>query len=471
MSKWSCTEIRDVSNGQWLIEPATDQIEFAGVAIDSRELSKSQFFFAFVGEHTDGHAYLRDAANAGVSLCIVSDADKVPTDLDVPVLVVSDALDAITALAFAWRERIKAKVIAVTGSNGKTTTCRMIHSVCAQSGRSHVSQKSFNNALGVPITILNTPEDSDYLVAELGTSSLGEIASRADLAKPDIAVITSIGAAHLEELGDRRGVAKEKAAIVHALRDGSTAVIPEGVAELEAAIESIAKNRAIVRIGGGSNVSVIESTSTHTTFSLNGDLFSIPMLGKHNAMNASMAVVVGRSLGISDESIAAGLRSAKLPEMRFDRIEIPTHTKPIELFNDAYNANPDSMRAALETFDSLEVDGPKVAVLAEMLELGDHGNAQHAAIVAGLIRYESIDRFVLVGKAFARAGRGTENNRITISETFDDHAMTTITRTIKPGSCVLLKGSRAMRLERIVYILFNQAAANPTADTKPQTHA
>ena len=190
IAQWSIKEIESITNARWLIEPKQDTIEFAGASIDTRSTKSNQFFFAFVGEHTDGHQYLTQAQVAGASLCIVSHQDRVPQDIQVPVLIVDDVLLSITQLAQIWRSKLNATVIGITGSNGKTTTCRILHAICKQAGPAWVSQKSFNNALGVPITILNTPTDATFLIAELGTSSKGEIAQRSTLLKPDIGIIT-----------------------------------------------------------------------------------------------------------------------------------------------------------------------------------------------------------------------------------------------------------------------------------------
>jgi len=460
MSALTFEDIRIVMDAGWVIEPKPEAFDFVGVAIDTRAIEPGQIFFAFVGEQADGHDFLAQAVKAGAGMGIVTDAAKVPNDLEMPVLIVDDVLEAITNLASAWRQRLKAKVIAITGSNGKTTTCRLVHSVCAQSGTSVVSQRSFNNALGVPITILNTPEDADYLIAELGTSSPGEIAARSMLIEPDIAVITSIGSAHLEELGDRDGVACEKAQIVKALSDGAHAIIVGGIAELESALASESDRVQITRIGTQVPIEIVEATDRHTSFTLAGEGFAVPMLGRHNASNASLAIAVGRVLGIDDDAIRAGLMRAKLPAMRFDRIEIPTKTDPIVLYNDAYNANPDSMRAALATFDGLNLEGEKIAILGDMLELGDHSAEQHRALVNELVNYLSIDRFILVGPAFADAA--SPSDRVMIYPEPDAQAMTQIARSVLPGSSLLLKGSRGIALERLVYILIGSSAARPT---------
>lgn len=471
MNEWTRDQLETITQGRWIIAPKHDSIPFAGVAIDSREIITDQFFIAFVGEHVDGHAYLNRAAQLGASMCIVTDATKVPKDLGIPVLVVADALDAITQLARAWRQRLSAKVIAITGSNGKTTTCRLVQSICAQAGKSSGSIKSFNNALGVPITILNTPLDTDFLIAELGTSSPGEIAQRAALVEPDIAIITSIGSAHLEQLGNRAGVAKEKASIIRALKPGATAIIPHGIEELDAALAGIDPAINLIRFGPTNDaphrVHTASSTLTHTHFTLDREPFVVPMLGAHNASNASIAVLVGRSLGLADDTIRAGLLSATPPKMRLDRIEISTTSEPIIIYNDAYNANPDSMRAALSTFDQLTIDAPKVAILGEMLELGPHSKSQHQQLVNQLDQYASISRFILVGAAFSQFLSDVDQSRFTIIPNTSDESMQRIALSIAPGSCALLKGSRGNRLERIVQLLSHQ----PNEHTNIHTHA
>jgi len=467
MSVWSFDQICRVVNGRWMSQPKDDSFDFGGVAIDTRSLQPGQIFIAFVGEQTDGHKFIAQAAAAGASMCIVTEQSKVPAGLMLPVLIVDDPIVAITQLAIVWRSMLSAKVIAITGSNGKTTTCRLVHALCAQSGKSYVSSKSFNNELGVPITVLNTPSDAEYLVAELGTSSAGEIAQRAMLIKPDIAVITSIGSAHLEELGDRQGVANEKAEIIRALSPDATAVIPAGIEELEQAISTMQEPNRIVRV----DASLVEITgidSAYTIFMFDGEPFAVPMLGMHNAMNASLAIEVGRALGIDDDAIREGLKNATPPAMRLERIEIATKAQPIVIYNDAYNANPDSMRAALNTFDAIKCDSSKIAILGDMLELGAHSIAEHQAIVDTLHQFKSIDQLKLAGECFAQAT--TNLDWIMQIASINDESMANIAGTIAPGSTVLLKGSRGIELERIVHILCEQhQSEEQRSNIRPET--
>lgn len=440
------------SVGQWFIQPSATSPNPVGIAIDTRELAAGQIFVAFKGERVDGHGYLSQASKKGAALCIVTDAERVPDGFDCPVLIVRDPVDAMTRLAAQWRSKLRATVVGVTGSNGKTTTARFIHAVLSQGGKTWVSSKSHNNAIGVPMSILNTPMDAQFAVFEIGTSSPGEIAARSSLVQPDISVITSIGRAHLEELGSLAGVCTEKASILAHTK--AIGVIPAGNEQLDDAIDVLNPSCALHRFEQ-SSLKGLELGSQSLSFNIDENKFVVPAPGMHNAFNAAKAVLIGRECGMNDEQIAMGLANAKLPEMRLDRVEIPTNTDPIVLFNDAYNANPDSTRAALAFFESLNDLGTKVVVLGDMLELGESSESEHQSLVHELETdavQSSIDRCILVGPEYARvAGDGFE-----VFPSIDDYAMTEIARTIKPGDVVLLKGSRGIGLERLVYILINR---------------
>ncbi|MDF1810200.1 MAG: UDP-N-acetylmuramoyl-tripeptide--D-alanyl-D-alanine ligase [Phycisphaerales bacterium] len=452
MTLWNAQEIQSTIEGQWINKPLTDSIAFDGVAIDSRSIKNNQFFFTFIGEQTDGHQYLSQAQHSGASLCIVTHPDRVPNDITIPVILVNDALDAITKLAIQWRSKLNATVIAITGSNGKTTTCRLMYSICKQAGSTRVSQKSFNNALGVPITILNTPIDTQYLVAELGTSSPGEISQRAQTIKPDYAIITSIGRAHLEELKDTTGVAMEKGAIVHSLTSNGTAVIPHGIQELDSALESVEQDCKIIRVDPKTAFKVIDIKGDTTQFIIDDQQFHLNMLGQHNVSNATMAIVAAQALGLDPQEIRDGIANAQPPEMRLERLEIPTNTKSILIYNDAYNANPDSVRAALETFDSMNLQegANRVAILGSMLELGSQSDQEHRNLVDELNKYPSIDRFVLVGSQYPK---DIDNPMISRFTSSNQETMIEIGNSITPGSCILLKGSRGIALEKIIPII------------------
>jgi len=447
MSGMDWDTIVAVTAGQWAIEPAPGQQPPVGVAIDTRELHRGQTFVAYVGDRVDGHEYMVQAKVLGAAMCVVTDPSKIPEGFDVPTLVVDDSTGAMTAMAKHWASLLHGIIIGVTGSNGKTTTTRLIHAVLSHAGESWVSSKSHNNAIGVPMSILNAPIDARFVIFELGTSSPGEIKDRASLVQPDISVITSIGRAHLQELGSIEGVCAEKSSILCGTR--TLGIVPGGIKELEDAIGECSHDCDLERLAADQLDGVV-CTDRSVSFDLDGHRFTAPVPGVHNASNAAMAVLVGRACNMSDTDIAAGLAKTKLPQMRLDRVEIPTKTDSIVIYNDAYNANPDSTRAAIAFFASIHSEAQKVMILGDMLELGSAADSEHKAMVADL----DIDlgRVVLVGPLYAKAaGQGDE-----ICPSTDDHAMSELARTIKPGDLVLLKGSRGIGLERLVYILINR---------------
>ncbi|MFG0313098.1 MAG: Mur ligase family protein, partial [Phycisphaerales bacterium] len=236
MNAWAWDDFARVAGGVWHAAPHDDALSFVGVSIDTRSIEPGQVFFAFEGEQVDGHAYLQNARDGGAGACVVTHTERVPGDLGIPVLAVDDPQAALTRLASAWRDRIRAKVIAITGSNGKTTTCRLMEGVCGAAGKTYASPRSFNPALGVPITLLNTPIDAEYLVAEVGMSTPGEIAARNATLRPDVAIITSIGRAHLEGLGSIENIAKEKAQLIATSPVDAVGVIPGEIGVLEDAL-------------------------------------------------------------------------------------------------------------------------------------------------------------------------------------------------------------------------------------------
>jgi UDP-N-acetylmuramoyl-tripeptide--D-alanyl-D-alanine ligase len=448
MNAWAWDDFAGTAGGSWHTPPRDEAIPFAGVSIDTRSIEPGQVFFAFDGEQVDGHAFLGAAQQRGAGACVVTHGERVPDDIGIPVLVVGDALDALTRLADAWRARIRAKVIGITGSNGKTTTCRLMEGVCGAAGKTYASPKSFNNALGVPITVLNTPIDAAYLVAEVGMSTPGEIAARTRTLRPDVSIVTGIGRAHLEGLGSIENIAIEKAQLITTAPAGAVGVIPHGIGSLDAALDG--DPHRIERLGDGFRVEQIDQGGC--AFSVDGASFRVPIPGKHNAHNAGLCVLAARALGIEDAAIRAGLAQAKPPAMRFERVEIETRSDPIVVINDAYNANPDSMRAALATFVGLQAPGRKIAVLGEMLEMGKTGPGEHRSLAEHAVGFDGLDRVILLGASFgsALADEPIDDSRVEVIPDRSDGAITALASSILPGDTVLIKGSRGVRLERLV---------------------
>jgi UDP-N-acetylmuramoyl-tripeptide--D-alanyl-D-alanine ligase len=363
----------------------------------------------------------------------------------------------------------RTKVIAVCGSNGKTTTTRLIDHVLSQFFRGTASKKSFNNAVGVPLTILSAKENDQYLVCEVGTNAPGEIAQLGEVVQPDIAVITSIGREHLEKLGDLAGVAKEEAAILKFVRPKGCVVATGDAPELR---EHLAKPVGVVVTFGRDKSASLRLTSVQhearenggvgLVFTINGrQEVRLPLVGEHNALNAIAALAVARRMGADDAKAAAALANAGGAEMRLARVDVAG----VHVLNDAYNANPDSMLAAMHTATALRTSvmksaGRLVLVLGEMLELGTASEASHrlvAKAAAGLVG-KGVDLVVLVGAGMKPAldelnAAGVGADRACWMPDADEPSQRRVLALLRAGDIVLLKGSRRVRLERVLEAL------------------
>lgn len=512
MTFWTPENLRQAINGTWVALPTSSAPDaeaeppaslvgekprvawsISGLSTDTRTLKPGQVFLALSGERFDGHTKLAEAHAAGSPLAIIDNPAAIgsppPT---LAILRVADTRRALLQLAAAYRQTLtRTAVIAICGSNGKTTTVRLLDSVLSTTLKGSASQKSFNNSIGVPLTILAAQPSDHYLIAEVGTNAKGEIAALAKVLQPDLAVITSIGREHLEKLNSLREVAREEASVLEFLRattpvpGGGAAIINADAPHLLDTITTMAahgaiKPKALITFGQSPTaaVRVITTDTTHTNpgittrFTLNDrTTFTIPLPGEHNATNAAATIAVARRLGLKDDAIAQGLACAKGPEMRLDI----TTTAGITIINDAYNANPDSMRASLRTAKSLWTESTRrIAVLGDMLELGEHTAAEHESLLRELLADTTLhlNELVLVGPSMTAAAtrvpplseRGTgvptasttsvsQRPRISTHPTLTDTSITTLAQSLHAGDTLLLKGSRAMRLERIAAAL------------------
>ncbi len=463
--------IRSVCGGTWLARPlGPDRPSLTGVSTDSRTLKPGQIFFALKGDNHDGHRFLQQAARAGAAMAVIDRAEAAPQLLldELPkgfsLLLSANASTALLRLAGAYRRSLETtKVIAVGGSNGKTTTTRMIQAILSRSLRGSASIKSFNNAVGVPLTILGAKRGDHYLVCEVGTNAPGEIATLAEVVQPDIAVITSIGREHLEGLASIEGVVHEEASLLSTIRPGGLAVVtadaPPSVTRTlsDLSRQAHTAGRALLRVGlaydADLRVSDFEHTPKGSRFCINDrSWIQTPLLGRHNAANAASAAAVARRLGIDWPQIIEGLAMVRPPEMRLERVD----ASGIRFLNDAYNANPESMLAALRVFEECFTDDParKIAVLADMLELGEAGEEAHAEIGEALAASKGVDLAVLVGPlmrhAAERLSRAWDPGRFVYLAQSRPAELSQIASMLRPGDAVLLKGSRRNALERII---------------------
>jgi UDP-N-acetylmuramoyl-tripeptide--D-alanyl-D-alanine ligase len=373
---------------------------------------------------------------------------------------VADTLQALQQLAASYRKQSKVKVIGITGSNGKTTTKDMVAAIASQQYVVHKTGGNFNNHIGLPLTILAMPENCQVLVLEMGMSGFGEIEQLSLIGQPDAAIVTIIGESHLEQLGSRAGIAQAKMEITAGLAPGGLLVVPgdEPLIQEIVAAGRLDEKFDLVRFGDGEGVDItltgVMTQPDATSFGVNvtNEVFTVPMAGEHNARNALTAIAVGYWLDIPVQAIKWGLRNMVPTGMR---MEITKLDSGLTIVNDAYNASPTSMRAALNWFGSLGGYRRKIAVLGDMLELGPDSAQLHSAI-GDQLTPATADAILTYGpqaSLIADAARPHFPDGNVVA--FDNQeALATLLLTITSNQdIVLLKGSRGMKLEQLIPLL------------------
>jgi UDP-N-acetylmuramoyl-tripeptide--D-alanyl-D-alanine ligase len=424
------------------------------VCTDSRAAQAGDLFFALSGEKFDGHDFLGEVAKKGAT-AVVIDHNRRPAALpDCAVLEVDNVRAALGRLAARYRTDFDLPVVVVGGSNGKTTTKNLIAAVLGQKFPTVWSEASFNNDIGVPMTLLRLEKTHQAAVLEAGTNHPGELAPLVRMIRPQYGVITNIGREHLEFFGDMAGVAAEEGALAEGLpADGKLFI--NGDSEWAAKIAA-RTNAQVVRVGQSSanewRASGIRVSMRGTTFRVNAPdknftgEWRINLLGRHQVTNALLAIAVGEELGLDRPAVRDGLSRCEPAKMR---LELYT-AGGIRVLDDAYNANADSMLAALQVLNDLPCKGRRVAVLGDMAELGAQSETAHAEVGAAVASL-GVEQLITVGKMsqiMAQAARDGGLNRVI--ELADAEAAAGALKTfLKPGDLVLLKASRAARLERI----------------------
>ena len=431
------------------------------VCTDSRQAKEGDLFFAIRGDKFDGHDFLNEVAAKNVAAVVV-EKSKVqspkPKVLNCATLVVDDARIALGKLAAAYRRQFDLPIVCVGGSNGKTTVKELFASVLRQKFSTLASEASFNNDIGVPLTLLRLEKSHQAAVLEAGTNHPGELAPLVKMIQPEFGVLTNIGREHLEFFGNVAGVAQEEGRLAELLPSDRKLFVN---GDNEWTEKIVARTKAkIVRVGLGKEndwrADKIRLDKNGVTFRVTTakeefcGAYRINLLGRHQVVNALFAIVVGEELGLSRAEIQGGLADCKPPKMRLQFWE----ANGVRVLDDAYNANADSTIAALETLCDLPLQGRRVAVLGDMEELGVHSESAHAEVGRRAAELK-IGQLFAVGKmaaVMAKAARDGGLNRVIEFENVEA-AVTAIRKFLKTGDVVLLKASRASRLERIAETL------------------
>jgi len=433
---------------------------FHGVSTDTRTLSAGSLFVALKGEQFDGHGFVDEAFSCGAGAAVVS----VGLAATGPLILVDETLKALGAIAAAHRAALPVQVVAVTGSTGKTTTKEMIAAILSQGGPTARTPGNFNNEVGVPLALLDLDQSHRAAVVELAMRGRGQIAYLAAMAKPQVGVITNVGLSHMELLGSREAIAETKAELLAALADDGTAVLN---ADDECFEFLRRRSRAkVVSFGTkAAQVQVSEVTigaDARVQFRLRGwwgeQQIRLQAAGRHHALNAAAAAAAAMSAGAKAKWVEAGLGAFEAADMRGQITAAPAGYTVI---NDSYNAAPDSMRAALELLMDLPGER-KWAVLGDMKELGELSANWHREVgelaaglgIAGLVTVGAL------GRAIAEGARPGMVERNVIEAESNAEAAAAIAARMKAGDVVLVKGSRAMKMEEIVRSLTGKSGGH-----------
>lgn len=448
---------------------ADKDTEIAGVVTDSRKITTGCLFVPLAGDNFDGHHYSAAALAAGAAATLWQQ-DKGAAPEGGAVILVEDTLAALQKLAAAYLSEAAPQVVAITGSNGKTTTKDMITALLEGQYKVHKTQGNFNNHIGLPLTVLSMSEDVDIAVLEMGMSSRGEISLLASLAPPDVAVITNVGESHLLQLGSRKEIARAKLEIAGGLKPGGL-LIYNGDEPLLAEVMAEASFQApermqTLRFGFAADNDVYPTgIMTHaggmtftTAYLAEERAFTLPLPGRHNVSNALSALAVARHYEITEPNIEEGLKRLKLTGMR---IEVMLTVSGLTLLNDAYNASPTSMKAAIDVLQSMQTAGSRIAVLGDMLELGPDEAEFHREIGEYLDPALTDLVFAFGPLSAGLAEAATEKFGPERVFAFTDKAELSAVLNAKCGAkdVVLFKASRGMRLEEALHSLdehFNQ---------------
>ncbi len=448
----SLKKMSQVIQGE-LVLPTLSQSDVEGISIDSRTTRSGDLFFAIQGKRLDGHQFVTQALERGAHAGVVS-RGSMSGDMSLPLVYVDDVNRAFQNFAHWYRRQQKLSVIGVTGSNGKTTTRNMIHTVLSTFMKGVQSPANYNNEFGVPLSIAQIEKGDQYAVLELGASSLGEIRELAQLALPDIGVITGIGPSHLEHFGSLERTADAKGELFEALSESGFAIL-NGDDAFASHLVSKTSARTL-RIGFSEQndlrAHTIQQTEEGVSFQIDGTDFLVPVFGKHFVYAALFAIAVAKEFGVSNQDLTEGMRQVNSVSGRCCVEQVG----PWTLIDDSYNSSPVSMKAACQSLQDWSGSGKRIVVMGDMLELGAETKRYHQE-VGELIAALKIDLLFVCGKQAGAVVQGALSGQFSpdnIVQAVDVQGLQeNVLSQLEPGDVVLVKGSRGMQMERLITYL------------------
>lgn len=449
MSRWNDAMVREALG----MSGGDATLVYTSVHTDSRTIEPGTLFVALKGERFDAHNFLADVAGKGAGAAVVSSIpEQAPKDFT--YYQVPDTLTALGQLALYRRQKLGVKLCAVTGSNGKTTTKEILKAMLSARYRVHATTGNLNNLIGTPLTLLSAPDDTEIIIAELGTNTPGEIAQLAKIVVADAAVVTAISEEHLEGLGDLRGVLEEEIALLPTLPQSGLAVVADEPPELADAARAQAPR---VAVAGWSDRADAELRAEHVDLDENGNVtfrwqgrqIALPLRGRHNARNAMVALGIALHYGVDADAAIARLADLKPAKMRGELQEMGG----ARVIVDCYNSNPASLSSAMDLLSTMPHAGKRVAVIGSMLELGPASGDIHERAANEIVASQA-DIIVATGAfagAFERMSQPV-GDRIIVEED-PIEAYEQLRPRLRGDELILLKGSRGVALERLLPLL------------------
>ena len=437
-----CENLKDFSEilkreklNDLLFEEFSKKVQIKNVVMDSRKVTEGSLFFAI----NNGNSYVKDILDKGVSLVIADNTDV----KDERIVKVSNTIATMQDLATKYRKKLDIQVIGITGSNGKTTTKDIVYSLLSAKAKTLKTEGNYNNHIGLPYTLLNVTDEEKFVVLEMGMSSLGEIRRLGEISSPDYAIITNIGDSHIEFLKTRDNVFKAKTELLEFVNKENTFVCGD-----DGYLAKLDVNRIGFNDNNTHKIESYEFSDKGSKFVLDGKEYKISLLGKHNISNTAIAIELAKKIGLTDEEIQSGLKEIKISNMRFQEIKIGEDI----YINDAYNASPTSMKAAIDTLNEIYNDKYKIAILGDMLELGENEVDYHIDVLNYLLD-KKIKLIYLYGERMKKAydifmKSKSEEYRFWYYPTKE--GIVESLKNIRMEKVILLKASRGTALEDII---------------------
>ena len=437
-----CENLKDFSEilkreklNELMFEEFSKKVQIKNVVMDSRKVIKGSLFFAI----NNGNSYVKDVLDKGASLVIADNTDI----KDERVIKVTDTIATMQDLATKYRKKLDIQVVGITGSNGKTTTKDIVYSLLSTKAKTLKTEGNYNNHIGLPYTLLNVTDEEKFVVLEMGMSSLGEIKRLGEISGPNYAIITNIGDSHIEFLKTRDNVFKAKTELLEFVDKENTFVCGD-----DEYLGKLDVNKVGFNENNTHKIESYEFSNKDSKFILDGKEYEMPLLGKHNISNTAIAIELAKKIGLTDEEIQKSLKEVKISNMRFQEIKIGNDI----YINDAYNASPMSMKAAIDTLNEIYDDKYKIAILGDMLELGENEIDYHIDVLNYLLD-KKIKLVYLYGERMKKAYDIFMKNR---SEEYrfwyypTKKGIVESLRNIKMEKVILLKASRGIKLEEII---------------------